>query len=134
MTDNTSFGGRGYTTYGFEYDPGPDGNIRWAINGSSTWTVHSSAIGPDAAAGIGQRIISEEPMSIVLNLMPSRSRFKNRNGTPLSDAAHLDLRSKLTSRLSCRSKLKFPASHYPTSDYINNHMDLYMNPNISTFT
>jgi hypothetical protein len=51
-----------------QYDPGPDGSIRWAINGSSTWTVHSSAIGPDAAAGIGQRLISPEPMSIVLNL------------------------------------------------------------------
>lgn len=45
-----------------QYDPGPDGEIRWAINGSSTWTMRASAIGPDDAAQIGQRLVSEEPM------------------------------------------------------------------------
>lgn len=141
MTDNTSFSGRGYTTYGFEvrvflsgrskssartvvastihsssslcsltllavtdllralqYDPGPDGSIRWAINGSSTWTVHSSAIGPDAAAGIGQRIISEEPMSIVLNLAISFA-FQEPEWYVRSTSLSF-LPSKLTSRLS----------------------------------
>jgi len=91
MTDSTSFSGRGYTSYGFEvrsplalllprgrralslscdsdarsrsqYDPGADGEIRWAINGSSTWTMRASAIGPDEAAQIDQRLVSEEPM------------------------------------------------------------------------
>lgn len=81
LTDDTSFEGAGYTTYGalspslfgtrcssrppragYEYDPGPDGRITWAINGSETWELNASAMGPDEEAGIGQRLVSEEPM------------------------------------------------------------------------
>ncbi|BGP00855.1 putative Beta-glucan synthesis-associated protein KRE6 (putative) [Rhodotorula toruloides] len=131
MTDNTSFSGRGYTTYGFEYDPGPDGSIRWAINGSSTWTVHSSAIGPDAAAGIGQRIISEEPMSIVLNLAISFA-FQEPEWGKLKFPASL-LIDYVRVYQKGKPKIGCDPPDHPTSEYINNHMDLYMNPNISTF-
>jgi len=84
LTDDTSFEGAGYTTYGtstfplpsahprsfpvpsrskgYEYDPGPDGRITWAINGSQTWELNASAMGPDEEAQIGQRLVSEEPM------------------------------------------------------------------------
>lgn len=47
---------------GYEYDPGPDGRITWAINGSQTWELNASAMGPDEEAQIGQRLVSEEPM------------------------------------------------------------------------
>lgn len=53
-----------------QYDPGPDGEIRWALNGSSTVTVRSSAMGPDAAAGISQRPIAEEPMVCLACRLP----------------------------------------------------------------
>lgn len=83
LTDDTSFDGAGYTTYGlflpssffrrsltrsrwrsigYEYDPGPNGRITWAINGSETWELNASAMGPDEEAEIGQRLVSEEPM------------------------------------------------------------------------
>lgn len=68
LADETSYGGNGYSTFGFEYDPGPNGRITWAMNATPTWQLNAEAIGPNAAAGIGQRLISEEPMSIVLNL------------------------------------------------------------------
>lgn len=83
LTDDSSFGGRGYTNYGqqplvwrlsqfapltrllfagFEYDPGADGRITWSMNATETWQLNASAMGPDEAAQIGQRLVSEEPM------------------------------------------------------------------------
>ncbi|TNY23923.1 beta-glucan synthesis-associated protein-domain-containing protein [Rhodotorula diobovata] len=131
MTDSTSFSGRGYTSYGFEYDPGPDGEIRWAINGSSTWTMRASAIGPDDAAQIGQRLVSEEPMSIVLNLAISYA-FQEPQwgklqfpGSLLID--YVRVYQKGDAKIGCD-----PKSH-PTAKYIEDHMDMYTNPNISTF-
>lgn len=62
LTDDTSFEGAGWTSYGVEYDPGADGRITWAINGSQTWELTAAAMGPEPLAGIGQRLVSEEPM------------------------------------------------------------------------
>lgn len=68
LTDDTSYDGKGYTTFGYEYEPGSDGHITWAVNATPSWTLNSEAIGPDPEAQISQRLISEEPMSIILNL------------------------------------------------------------------
>lgn len=60
-TDATSYDGKGFSTFGafiifaayrlltgyigFEYEPGRDGHITWAINGSQTWQLNSVAMG-----------------------------------------------------------------------------------------
>lgn len=62
LADRTSYEGRGYTSFGYEYDPGPTGRITWAMNKTETWQLNAGAIGPNAAAEISQRLISEEPM------------------------------------------------------------------------
>lgn len=62
LTDTTSFEGKGFTTFGYEYTPGPAGHITWAMNETATWKLDHTAIGPNVAAGIGQRLVSEEPM------------------------------------------------------------------------
>ncbi|KAK4703627.1 beta-glucan synthesis-associated protein KRE6, partial [Phenoliferia sp. Uapishka_3] len=67
-TDATSYEGAGYSTFGYEYEPGGDGRITWAVNGSQTWQINADAMGPNADTAIGQRLVSEEPMSIILNL------------------------------------------------------------------
>lgn len=71
--DNTSFEGRGWTSYGFEYEPseGKTGSIQWMINNTRTWKIYDTAFGPSAEAEIGQRKVSVEPMSINLNLAMS---------------------------------------------------------------
>jgi hypothetical protein len=46
---------------------GDDNYITWVANGEPSWTLHASAIGPDAGADIGQRLISEEPMYLIVN-------------------------------------------------------------------
>ena len=47
---------------GFEYEPGPDGQITWFVNETASWRILASAIGPNEETQIGQRLISEEPM------------------------------------------------------------------------
>lgn len=66
LTDDISFEGAHYTNYGFEYTPGGDGQITWAINQNPTWRILSSAMGPDETVDIGQRDVSNEPMAIIM--------------------------------------------------------------------
>ncbi|BGP13216.1 hypothetical protein JCM10213v2_001135 [Rhodosporidiobolus nylandii] len=130
QTDNTSYSGRGYTSYGFEYDPGPDGRITWAVNATQTWTLHSSAIGPSEEAQISQRPISEEP--IILNLGISESFQQPQWGRIQFPGEfridYVRLYQKKGQSLGCD-----PKSH-PTRDYIESHPALYNDPNITVFS
>lgn len=47
---------------GYEYDPGADGRITWAINREQTWQLNAAAMQPNSGTQIGQRLISVEPM------------------------------------------------------------------------
>jgi hypothetical protein len=93
QTDATSYEGRGYTTYGFEYEPSEGstaGHIQWAINGTETWRLNDNAMGPSADAGIGQRKVSVEPMTINLvrsfcPLSPTLSSLVDHSLSPASD-------------------------------------------------
>lgn len=76
-TDATSFDGNGYSTFGFEFEPGSDGrmfvlnisfshdapankrshrwhylNRTWTMNGSQTWQLNADAMGPNAATEV----------------------------------------------------------------------------------
>lgn len=127
LTDTTSYEGRGYASFGYEYDPGPAGRITWAVNETATWRLNANAMGPNADAGIGQRIVSEEPMSINLNLAISNA-FQTPEWGKLVFPGKLYIDyvrvfQKGTPNVGCD-----PASH-PTMDYINRHLDTYNNPN-----
>ncbi|GAA5875633.1 hypothetical protein JCM1840_003160 [Sporobolomyces johnsonii] len=129
LTDTTSYEGAGYTRYGFEYEPGPSGSITWAVNNTPSWRILASAIGPNAATGVGQRLISEEPMSINLNLAISKA-FQTPQWNLLTFPAtlrfdYIRVYQKGTPNLGC------DPPDYPTSDYINRHMDVYTNPNLT---
>jgi beta-glucan synthesis-associated protein KRE6 len=60
---------------GFEYWANPseplEGFITWMVDGQKTAHLGATSLGPDQGpngTGVGQRLIPEEPMSIVLNL------------------------------------------------------------------
>ncbi|KAI5481391.1 glycoside hydrolase family 16 protein [Pseudohyphozyma bogoriensis] len=58
-----------FSTYGFEIFPDTDnGYITWQVDGEASWTITSAAVGPNNKTQIGQRLIPQEPLSIVLNL------------------------------------------------------------------
>ncbi|GAA6014692.1 hypothetical protein JCM11491_000195 [Sporobolomyces phaffii] len=131
LTDTTSYDGRGYTRYGFEYEPGPTGRITWFVNETSSWRILASAIGPNADVQIGQRLISEEPMSITINLAISNA-FQPPNWANLTFPGvlrvdYIRLYQKGTPKVSCD-----PPDH-PTSAYIDRHRDIYTNPNLTTY-
>ena len=44
-----------------------NGYIAWVANGVRSWTVHASAIRANPISEVGDRIIPEEPMYIILN-------------------------------------------------------------------
>ncbi|GAA5935488.1 SKN1/KRE6 family beta-glucan synthesis-associated protein [Sporobolomyces koalae] len=132
LTDSISYEGAHYTNYGFEYTPGPDGQVTWAIDQSPTWRLLSSAVGPDAEVDIGQRDISQEPMAIIMNLAIS-TKFQQPQwdkvqfpGTLRVDYVRV-YQEKDNYNVGCDPK------KYPTKDYIENHMDLYTNNNLTTF-
>jgi beta-glucanase (GH16 family) len=60
--DSYEMTGNVYSIWAFEYEPGDDGYVTWWIDGKKAWTMHASASGPDARAGISQRPIPREPM------------------------------------------------------------------------
>lgn len=64
--DSTTYDGRKYQTFAFEYvpsgTPGTTGYIRWSIDDIETWRMYESAVGPDPLSKVSQRLISKEPM------------------------------------------------------------------------
>ena len=68
------------TFKGFEYWSDPNnrenGFINWQVDGQQTSSLWAAAVGPDSStgegggggSGVGQRLIPEEPMAIILNL------------------------------------------------------------------
>lgn len=63
----------GFAVYGVEYAVGDDGYITWFSAGQKTWSMYPSAVGPNTAANISQRIIPQEPMYVIMNLGISTS-------------------------------------------------------------
>lgn len=60
------YNGTNFQTFGVEWWSNPsnreEGYITWLQGGSPMWTMNAAAIGPDKAAQISSRLISEEPM------------------------------------------------------------------------
>ena len=73
-----------FGTFGVEYSSNAqqrdEAYITWVSEGKKSWTMYGSAVGPNPRVQVGQRIISEEPMSLVFNLaLVSGSHFKGVN-------------------------------------------------------
>ena len=139
---------------GFEYWSDPNnrqnGYINWQVDGKQTSSLYAPAVGPDqgtGGSGVGQRLIPEEPMALILNLGISRM-------------FHLSFFFRILKMTHCNwyntgnwqpvdlSTMIFPAEYkidyirvyqrtdkkntgcnpkdYPTADYINNHMEAYV--------
>ena len=71
-----------FSQTGFEYWSDPNnrqnGFINWQVDGQQTSSLYAPSVGPDqgtGGSGVGQRLIPEEPMAIILNLGISRMLF-----------------------------------------------------------
>ncbi|KAF4572377.1 hypothetical protein EYR36_006871 [Pleurotus pulmonarius] len=131
--------GQRSTTLGFEYWANPsnveEGFVTWQVDGSQTHRMWAKAVGPDNGpdgSGIGQRLIPEEPMSIVLNLGISPNWQTIDFSTLIFPAEMLVDYVRVYQRKGAINVGCSPKD-YPTADYINAHMDAYTNANHSTW-
>lgn len=71
MTDGTSYEGKGFQQFGFEYNKGyqaDGGRVSWTYGGKETWTIYANAVGGQSGTQVSPRPISMEPMYVILNL------------------------------------------------------------------
>ncbi|BGP18552.1 hypothetical protein JCM10213v2_006618 [Rhodosporidiobolus nylandii] len=122
-----------FETYGFEWDNDEtDGYITWTSNGEADWTLTAAAVGPNSKVAIGQRLISQEPHYIVLNLGISDSFQTIDYGHLQFPAVMLVDYVRVYQQEGKQSVTCDPASH-PTSKYIQDHLNAYMNANLTTW-
>lgn len=71
--DAQNYGGSGYAPYAYEWWSNPsnrqEGYITWFSESAKTWTMTSATIGPDSTSGVSQRLIPEEPMVSVSDIV-----------------------------------------------------------------
>jgi beta-glucanase (GH16 family) len=130
--NNDWYDGKAYQKYNFEYTPGGKGKITWSVGDVLSWALDYRSIGPNG--NVGQRVIPTEPMSVIMNLGMSE-------GYSPVNLPELDKTFPATMRFDYVRIYQDPDSvsvtcdppDYPTTPYINKHMDVYTNPNITTW-
>ncbi|KAH7914275.1 glycoside hydrolase family 16 protein [Hygrophoropsis aurantiaca] len=132
-----NYGGKGFATYGFDWWSNPSnrdsGYITWYSEGQPSWQLTAASLGPDPTVGISARLIPEEPMYVILNLGLAPS-FQPQ------DFMHLVFPSEMLvdyvrvyQREGIQNGVTCDPPNYPTATYINDHLEVYTNPNITTW-
>ncbi|KAK3707167.1 beta-glucan synthesis-associated protein [Vermiconidia calcicola] len=132
MLNNTWYDGEQYQSFAFEYAPGDDENafIAWTIGDLEMMKFDGRAIGPNG--NVGQRLVSEEPMAMIMNLGISHSWV---------DVQFQDLRFPTIMRIDYvrwyqREQDRMVTCDppgYETTEYIAKHPAAYRNSNFTTW-
>lgn len=128
MLNNDWYEGKAYQTYSFEYTPGKEGEITWYVGKEKTWRMDHKSVRPNA--NTGQRTIPEEPMAMIMNFGMS-SGFAELNFTGLGPTMPATMRFdyvRVYQDPNAKSVTCDPPG-FPTTEYIANHQEAYMNPN-----
>ncbi|KAK6439856.1 beta-glucan synthesis-associated protein [Oleoguttula sp. CCFEE 5521] len=129
LLNNKWYDGNAYQKYGFEYTPGEDGYILWNVGDVDTWKVTGAATGPNG--NVGQRVIPEEPLALVLNFGMSTG-FAELNLTGLAPLMPATMRiDYVRIYQGDGDELTCDPAGYPTTEYIANHGEAYTNPNLT---
>ncbi|KAI9891949.1 MAG: hypothetical protein M1814_002143 [Vezdaea aestivalis] len=128
--NNDWYNGNAYQKFAFEYTPGKDGQVTWFIGDSKTWKITGKAIGPNG--NIGQRTISEEPMSMILNVGMSPT-FATIDVAALAALFPAKLRVDYVRIYQDPSEMSVTCDPpgFETTDYIKQHAAPYHNVNIT---
>ncbi|KAH9919444.1 beta-glucan synthesis-associated [Epithele typhae] len=125
--------GANFRTLGFEYWANPsqrdEGFITWQVDGKATVRVGASAMAADSITQVGQRIIPEEPMSIVLNLGIS-SNWQTIDLTTMEFPAIMQIDYVRVYQRSGSTNVGCDPPDYPTKDYIEKHPEAYSNADL----
>ncbi|GAC72977.1 hypothetical protein PANT_8c00007 [Moesziomyces antarcticus T-34] len=125
-------GDKTFSTYGFEYEPGPTGYIDWISDSKRAWKVHAAALEADPVSQISDRPIPEEPMYIIFNLGISEN-FGTPDWRRLRFPAVMQVdwvrvyQDPEAENVGCDPK------DFPTADYIERHKAAYYNANYTVW-
>lgn len=126
--NNNWYNGNAYQVFAFEYTPGGTGHVTWFVGEDATWKVDGRSIGQNG--NVGQRIIPEEPMSIIMNFGMSQG-FSALNLTGIAPLLPATMRFdyvRIYQDPNSQSITCDPEG-YETTPYIAEHNDVYTNPN-----
>jgi len=132
--------GQQFHPLGFEYwsDPADPsaGFITWQVDGQQAARLGATAVGPDqdptTGSGVGQRLIPVEPMAIVLNLGISANWQTIDTTTMVFPSIMLVDYVRVYQRRG-QTNVGCNPPNYPTTDYIQRHIDAYSNPNLTAW-
>ena len=128
MLNNSWYDGVEYQRYSFEYEPGGNESslIAWRVADTISAQFDARAVGPNG--NIGQRLISEEPMSMIMNLGMSN------NWVAIDwDAAKFPTVMRIDYvrwyQKEGQEMVTCDPPGYETTEYIAKHPEAYNNPN-----
>jgi beta-glucanase (GH16 family) len=128
--NNAWYDGKEYQVYAFEYEPGSQGQVTWFVGNSSTWKFDARAMGPNG--NVGQRVVSQEPMSIVLNFgMSSGFAALNMSGLGALMPATMRIDYIRIYQNEGEESVTCDPPGYMTTDYIQTHPAAYFNQNLT---
>ncbi|KAH9006339.1 beta-glucan synthesis-associated [Lactarius hatsudake] len=132
--------GQVFHTFGFEYFANPksrsDGYIIWQMDNLQTVRMGAGAVGPDQGtdgSGVDQRLIPEEPMSIVLNLGISPN-WQTIDLTTMTFPTEMVVDYVRVYQRKDSQNIGCDPPDYPTMDYISRHPEAYTNPQLQFWT
>ncbi|KAA1070914.1 hypothetical protein PGT21_003086 [Puccinia graminis f. sp. tritici] len=135
MTDGTSYEGKGFQQFGFEYNKGfqgDGGRVSWTYGGKETWTIYANAIAGQSGTQVSPRPISTEPMYVILNLGIS-NKFQTVEWEKLNFPAKMYIDYVRIYQREGHTNIGCSPKDRPTEDYINRHLGAYTNPNFTTW-
>lgn len=128
MLNNSWYDGLLYQKYAFEYTPGSDAKagVKWWVSDEMTAGFDARALGPNG--NVGQRLVSEEPMSLILNLGLSNS-WVNIDWTRLEFPTTMRVDYIRWYQPEGAELITCDPPGYETTEYIAKHAEAYNNAN-----
>ncbi|KAF8969431.1 glycoside hydrolase family 16 protein [Flammula alnicola] len=122
-----------FSIYGFEYKPGyDDAYISWVSDGKMSWTLNVAGMGADTTVEISARPVPQEPMYIIVNLGMSRN-FGSIDFEHLVFPNHMRVDYIRVYQDVQHIKVGCNPKDFPTEDYINQYIEAYTDPNLTTW-
>lgn len=120
-----------YQLYGFEYlHDNSKGHITWYVGQDATFTVQSYALGPNG--NVGFRRISKEPMSLIMNMGLSNN-WAYIDWPSIHFPSTMQVDYVRIYQPPGNISMTCDPANFPTTNYINAHLNAYMNVNLTSW-
>ncbi|EIN12881.1 glycoside hydrolase family 16 protein [Punctularia strigosozonata HHB-11173 SS5] len=122
-----------FSVYAFDYQPGfDDAYITWVADDKVAWTLLASGMAADSAVEISARPIPQEPMYLIANLGMSYN-FGSIDLDDLTFPTTLKIDYIRVYQREDSINIGCDPSDFPTAAYINQYIEAYSNPNLTTW-